>query len=66
MDMSFANQALCSEFIASSPRLALDVHTVPDQIDTHVAELKLAAMGIEIDELTEEQKEYLSSWRLGT
>ncbi len=66
MDMSFANQALCSEFIATSPRLALDVHTVPDQIDTHVAELKLAAMGIEIDELTEEQKEYLSSWRLGT
>ena len=66
MDMSFANQALCSEFIASSKRLALNVHTVPEQIDTHVAELKLAAMGIEIDELTDEQKEYLSSWRQGT
>lgn len=66
MDMSFANQALCSEFIASSPKLALDVHTVPDQIDTHVAELKLASMGIEIDELTDEQKAYLSSWRQGT
>ena len=66
MDMSFANQALCSEFIATSKRLALKVHTVPEQIDTHVAELKLAAMGVEIDTLTEEQKEYLSSWRQGT
>ncbi len=66
MDMSFANQALCSEFIATSRRFALKVHTVPEQIDTHVAELKLAAMGVEIDQLTEEQKEYLSSWRQGT
>jgi len=67
MDMSFANQALCSEFIASAPgKLARDVHTVPDHIDREVAELKLAAMGIEIDELTPEQNEYLTSWRLGT
>ncbi len=66
MDMSFANQALCSEFIAGRPRLALDVHTVPEQIDAHVAELKLAAMGVEIDTLTQEQKEYLTSWRQGT
>lgn len=66
MDMSFANQALCSEFLAASPSLDLTVHTVPEQIDTRVAELKLAAMGIEIDELTEEQKEYLTSWRQGT
>lgn len=66
MDMSFANQALCSEFLATSPALQLTVHTVPEQIDTRVAELKLAAMGIEIDELTAEQKEYLSSWRQGT
>lgn len=67
MDMSFANQALCSEFIATAPgRLARDVHTVPDHIDREVAELKLAAMGIEIDELTPEQNEYLTSWRLGT
>lgn len=67
MDMSFANQALCSEFLATAPgKLALDVHTVPDHIDREVAELKLASMGIEIDELTAEQNEYLTSWRLGT
>lgn len=67
MDMSFANQALCSEFIATAPgKLARDVHTVPDHIDREVAQLKLAAMGIEIDELTAEQNEYLTSWRLGT
>jgi adenosylhomocysteinase len=42
------------------------VHAVPEEIDRRVATLKLAAMGIEIDELTEEQKEYLASWRLGT
>ena len=46
--------------------LAREVHPVPEEIDRHVAILKLAAMGIEIDELTEEQKEYLSSWELGT
>jgi len=66
MDMSFANQALCSEFLATSPKQRLTVHTVPEQIDTRVAELKLASMGIAIDELTEEQKEYLTSWRQGT
>ncbi len=67
MDMSFANQALCSEFIAGDHgRLSLDVHGVPEQIDRRVAELKLAAMGIAIDTLTEEQKQYLSSWRQGT
>lgn len=67
MDMSFANQALCSEFIASDHgKLANDVHVVPEQIDRKVAELKLAAMGVEIDTLTDEQKEYLSSWRQGT
>lgn len=67
MDMSFANQALCSEFLASGiSKLALDVHTVPEQIDNHIAALKLEAMGVEIDELTEKQKEYLSSWRQGT
>jgi adenosylhomocysteinase len=66
MDMSFANQALCSEFLATSQRQQLTVHAVPEQIDTRVAELKLEAMGVQIDELTEEQKEYLSSWRQGT
>ncbi len=67
MDMSFANQALCAEFIASADtKLKTDVHPVPEQIDRRVAELKLQAMGITIDELTEKQKDYLSSWRQGT
>lgn len=67
MDMSFANQSLCAEFLATSDvALAREVHPVPDEIDRRVAMLKLAAMGIEIDELTEEQKEYLASWELGT
>lgn len=67
MDMSFANQALCSEFIASDHgRLRNEVHGVPEQLDRKVAELKLAALGVEIDSLTDEQKEYLSSWRQGT
>ncbi len=67
MDMSFANQALCSEFVATSPsKLRRDVHAVPDHIDRQIAELKLAALGIEIDELTDEQEEYLASWRQGT
>ncbi len=67
MDMSFANQALCAEWLATSEgSLACQVHPVPEEIDRRVATLKLAAMGIEIDDLTEEQKEYLASWRLGT
>ncbi|MEA3403728.1 MAG: adenosylhomocysteinase [Armatimonadota bacterium] len=67
MDMSFANQSLCSEFIATSGgKLRREVHSVPEHIDRRVAELKLASMNIEIDELTPEQKEYLSSWRQGT
>ncbi len=67
MDMSFANQALCVEYIATRPhRLPVDVYTVPSEIDLEVARLKLAAMGITIDELTEEQQNYLSSWETGT
>jgi adenosylhomocysteinase len=67
MDMSFANQALCTEYLATlEQRLPNDVHVVPANIDEDVARLKLAAMGIEIDELTEEQKKYLSSWEEGT
>src|SRR2546425_7430269 len=62
MDMSFANQALATEYIATrEQRLPLEVHTVPAHIDQEVARLKLASMGIAIDELTEEQKRYLSS-----
>lgn len=67
MDMSFANQALCTEYLATrEQRLPNDVYVVPEDIDKDVARLKLAAMGIEIDELTEEQKKYLSSWEEGT
>ncbi|VUT27573.1 MAG: S-adenosyl-L-homocysteine hydrolase [Candidatus Syntrophoarchaeum sp. GoM_oil] len=66
MDMSFANQALAVEYIANSDGLGKKVFGVPIEIDERVAELKLAAMGIEIEELTEEQKEYLSSWDVGT
>ena len=67
MDMSFANQALCVEYLATRPqRLPVDVYPVPAEIDLEVARLKLACMGITIDELTDEQREYLSSWEAGT
>jgi len=67
MDMSFANQSLCVEWLVNS-REALEkkVYTVPREIDEAVAMLKLAAMGIRIDALTEEQKAYLERWDLGT
>jgi adenosylhomocysteinase len=66
MDMSFANQALCSEYIAKSGKLQTKVYTVPREIDEKVAELKLKSMGVVIDELTTEQKKYLSTWEMGT
>jgi adenosylhomocysteinase len=67
MDMSFANQALCAEYIArQETRLPVDVHTVPSYIDKEVARLKLETMGIRIDELTAEQQHYLTSWESGT
>lgn len=67
MDMSFANQALCSEFvIKNQAKLEWRVYPVPKEIDQEVARLKLASMGIEIDELTPEQIKYLSSWEEGT
>ena len=67
MDMSFANQALCVEYIATrQQRLPAAVHTVPAEIDEEVARLKLASMNITIDELTDEQRQYLSSWETGT
>jgi adenosylhomocysteinase len=67
MDMSFANQALCSEFIArNAASLEKKVYDVPLDIDREVARLKLRAMGIAIDTLTEEQRRYLSSWEEGT
>jgi adenosylhomocysteinase len=67
MDMSFSNQVLTAEWIAkNSEGLQVGVHPVPAAIDSEVARLKLRSMGIEIDELTPEQEEYLSSWELGT
>jgi adenosylhomocysteinase len=67
MDMSFANQALCSEYIAREHQnLAPDVYDVPRDIDDEIARLKLAAMGVDIDTLTEEQERYLNSWDIGT
>ncbi|HEC06088.1 MAG TPA: adenosylhomocysteinase, partial [Thiolapillus brandeum] len=66
MDMSFANQLLCAVYLAERGRdLEKRVHAVPDEIDAEVATLKLAAMGISIDELTPEQSRYLSPWEEG-
>jgi len=66
MDMSFANQALCAEHVAKSGKLETKVYIVPKDIDEKIAELKLQSMGIKIDELTDEQKKYLSTWEMGT
>ncbi|MEO2069392.1 MAG: adenosylhomocysteinase, partial [Desulfurobacteriaceae bacterium] len=67
MDMSFANQALSCEYLVKDGKsLEPNVYVVPGHIDRQVAELKLKAMGIEIDELTPEQIEYLNSWEMGT
>jgi len=66
MDMSFANQALCSEFVAKSAKMGNKVYAVPKEIDEKIAELKLQSMNIKIDELTAEQKKYLSTWEMGT
>ena len=67
MDMSFANQALCLEYIVKNRgKLESKVHPVPEEIDKQVARLKLDSMGIEIDTLTPEQRQYLSSWQEGT
>ncbi|WP_457621362.1 adenosylhomocysteinase [Persephonella sp.] len=67
MDMSFANQALSAEYIYKNHNsLKPKVYKVPDELDFEVARLKLNAMGIQIDQLTDEQKEYLSSWEHGT
>jgi adenosylhomocysteinase len=67
MDMSFANQALCAEYIVQHAReLEKTVYPVPEEIDERIAALKLKAMGIEIDVLTPEQVKYLASWQEGT
>jgi adenosylhomocysteinase len=67
MDMSFANQALCAEYMVQhADELERTVYPVPEAIDKEIARLKLAAMGIEIDVLTSEQEHYLVSWQEGT
>ena len=67
MDMSFAAQAKAAEYIVKNRRkLKKQVYALPDEIDREIAGLKLSAMGIKIDELTAEQKKYLSSWEAGT
>ena len=66
MDMSFANQALSIEYLVKGVRLEKKVYPVPDEIDREIARLKLSTMGIRIDKLTPWQKEYLSSWQIGT
>jgi len=67
MDMSFANQALAAEYMfKNAKKLEKKVYCVPEKIDTEIAKLKLAAMGVNIDVLTQEQKKYLASWQEGT
>jgi adenosylhomocysteinase len=66
MDMSFADQALTVEWLSQQKNLEPRVYDVPDEIDREVARVKLATMGIGIDELTPAQAAYLSSWQEGT
>jgi adenosylhomocysteinase len=67
MDMSFANQALCVEYLSkNAAKLDKKVYSVPEQIDRDVARIKLEAMRVHIDRLTEEQEKYLASWDEGT
>ncbi|MGN0570703.1 MAG: adenosylhomocysteinase [Candidatus Fimenecus sp.] len=64
MDMSFAIQALCARYIAQHKDLPKGVHFVPEEIDCEVARRKLAAWGVKVDTLSEEQKIYLNSWNV--
>jgi adenosylhomocysteinase len=67
MDLSFANQALSLEYLAQhGSELERNVYTIPEEIDREIAELKLKAMEVEIDELSAEQHKYLTSWEQGT
>jgi len=67
MDMSFANQALCAEYMAKNyKKLEKKVYSVPEKIDSEIARLKLKSMGIKIDVLTPAQRKYLRSWEMGT
>jgi len=67
MDMSFANQALAAEYMTNNyASLKRQVYPVPEDIDREIARIKLGTMGVRIDHLTGEQKEYLSAWTVGT
>ena len=66
MDMSFANQALGCEFLYKNQSLSLDVHVLSQEIDKRIASLKLEAMKMNYDVLTDIQKKYLNSWDMGT
>jgi adenosylhomocysteinase len=67
MDMSFATQALATEYcVRNKGKLGAQVHPVPAEVEDYVARQKLASMGINIDELTAEQKRYMSGWEQGT
>ncbi|MBI5299624.1 MAG: adenosylhomocysteinase, partial [Deltaproteobacteria bacterium] len=67
MDMSFANQALCAEYlVANAAKLEKKVYPVPQAIDSKIAKLKLEAIGAKVDHLTPDQEKYLASWQEGT
>jgi adenosylhomocysteinase len=67
MDMSFANQALAAEYmVKNASQLENKVYSVPADIDAEIARIKLSAMGIQIDTLTDDQMKYLNSWQEGT
>lgn len=67
MDMSFANQALSAEYLVKQHgKLAAGVHVLPKEVDQEIASLKLHAMGINMDVLTPEMLEYMTSWETGT
>ena len=67
MDMSFANQALSAEYVVKNhAQMENRVYDVPDELDDSIAALKLQALGVAIDELTDEQETYLNSWTMGT
>jgi len=67
MDMSFANQALSTEYLVKHKgKLEHKVHVLPEEVDQEIAGLKLKSLGIDIDTLTSEMVEYLSSWEMGT
>jgi adenosylhomocysteinase len=67
MDMSFANQALaCEHLVKNKGKLEPGIHAIPADVDAEIARLKLAAMGITVDTLTEQQVEYINSWASGT